>query len=1426
MATKRTWWFLTVTLVGMVMMSFGYGASTVTATTAPSGPQLREAMEDAKLATAVYDLALKDVGGVWRQIESKSDPDGFQAAVYEQRLPDGRRDIRIVFAGTNDPRDAVTNFGQGVPWWLGTADKLAAQQYARAQAFAAGYANLAKKDGSIRSLRAVGHSMGGMLVQYVSAVLDIEGTAFNASALVRARAELSTQQVQRGDQRVTHYYLDGDPIFPLTIQMPGAQHLGTIYRVGPSAEVGRATAVDAVKIVAGSLWRGVADAATGQLAGRLQFGHSMEAMSLSLDDVHLRTTRGSASLAALRDEQLSRVIAVPMETASLWFANTKVVADALTDMKHLYDKHGNAIVSDDFLRLFGESPERFNNLLEKASFAYGLVEAIKKDWDQFRGQPVVLMRSQVVGHIGEWVFDERVVPRLYAFLDDKGLDRVLSQQHLYPAADKRGTPVFGLKEFAKAGMRARDQGHWDVESITSATDGFVGLTWALWGLLASGGNLRVAQHYEEAGITAARTLRFAAEQTGVAQSFARGFWRTYDALFAKGDFGGRAQQLVSMYEMSQETRAYSGVAIQTFTEWLEGDGSKQVRRGAADEIKKSLAFRPQDNESVARAEARLRAIAVRPSNAIDGASGARGVAETVRDAQLAVDLARPGSRVVLVGSGPLADRTYDAAARRFGADNVRRVPFVSSTYERNRVVSDFGADTVIRVSEQRYREVTEAGVRRVLPLPSAGAAGAASPPPPPPPPPPAAGSVGGGGRSAGPDQRLGQGIATPSVGHLGSPLARALPSFSPPKVGGVMLEGAAEAQDAQSQLTAGNFSLMFHGDGEIGVSTLRKFVTALWATYFSAKGPGISIDPIPGVAHRHVVRYIGHVVNSDLARVMREADYRMKEWSVGSASPDLPDFLNPDQIAARNRVVHVGAASRFWFVPKDFRFRRAGNALMFDDGAVELRTEYLVSKKGSTNPENEEFAAQFTRRYPEVAERYPVFEELFEYAKLVSLSRYLKDRGVPLLWFLLANREMALTEDSPGTVKAFAKRSEFFEHVHIEGGVDLSGKASVESIVVDRELLKALAEARRSAPTAGAQGHASGRARATEVVDGGGEALVVTPAETVVPSDSRSTAESFATDFGLRRNGTPHLEVARHRRSYVPRVETFGRDWHLMIPYSVRPGSPARVAFRNARVPETMTVRNELTGREETMVFNTDRYDIAGYVPERPESSVSVGLFFLTNGTLRLVDKLGSEFQFDEQGRLIEMILAPDYRVQYKYGSAKVNWRRFNALPYRLDPDGVERVVTHGASLPVRLRLADIAMGQEEVFEFAKDNSFGVLGYTPVDRERSEYQFLAMLSDGSLVLEHKSGSQLTFDRGGRFSYLVQPTVATMTQGSQEVRFEYDVAAGRYRIVAAGVFDKGKNEALYGIEYRYGRDGALSGSAVKASPQGRKVSRQE
>ena len=265
-----------------------------------------------------------------------------------------------------------------------------------------------------------------------------------------------------------------------------------------------------------------------------------------------------------------------------------------------------------------------------------------------------------------------------------------------------------------------------------------------------------------------------------------------------------------------------------------------------------------------------------------------------------------------------------------------------------------------------------------------------------------------------------------------------------PDVGGVMLKGAASVVgDAPSSVDASKlFTLIASGDNAVlSREAHRRFVTALWSVYYSNEDPGISIDPIAWGADKQLVRYIGRVVNTDLGRVMRDADYLMKKWAVGTEKPDIPGFRDVDTIAGVDGMTYADASRRFWFVPEGMTFKASDGVFLFDHGRITLKTELMLEGRQTHVVESDqEFARFFTDHYEQIAARYPVYDELFEYAKLVSVAKYLKQQNVPLHWFLMAHLDDVITEDSIGAVDTLSKGSKFLKDVRIEGGVDMSGQ--------------------------------------------------------------------------------------------------------------------------------------------------------------------------------------------------------------------------------------------------------------------------------------------------------------------------------------------------------------------------------------------------
>ena len=614
------------------------------------------------------------------------------------------------------------------------------------------------------------------------------------------------------------------------------------------------------------------------------------------------------------------------------------------------------------------------------------------------------------------------------------------------------------------------------------------------------------------------------------------------------------------------------------------------------------------------------------------------------------------------------------------------------------------------------------------------------------------------------------------------------------RVGGVMLRGAAEVSGAEG-MGAGEFSLLFPGtDDVVDVLELRRFVTALWAVYFSEQGPGISIDPIAPNLDVHRVRYIGQVLNLDIGRVMRECDYAMKAWSVGTERPELPDFENPDDISAR-----LGYASpnhsRFWFVPQDMRYSASEDALLFEGGSMALQTEYLDGRRGA-DPSNDAWAEWFTREYATISEAYPIFQEMFDYARLVGLARFLKEQRTPMLWYLLANKDLILTEDSPATVASFAQASAHFENMEIRGGVDLAQQLTADE------------RAAWHSPGLSAAIQTTEQAWGTGSWDG---AHLITPAGPVAVAEGQGlslAATAWAgdvvqTDLALWNGLRPELELVRlyapERRS---RAE-FGNGWHLLMPYAVEHVRDTVVELDGRTLPAELVVHNLLTGVSESLTLDSERYGLVGWLP-RAEGSPLVGAFLLEDGGVRLVDRVGAEFQFAASGELTRLHLGAEYVIEVEYETLELSQAPGAEGP-TLTPVDHERVTLGGISLPRRMRLTGPAL--DEVFRCDQDGALGCLGYLP-ESEDSTYRDLSLMTDGSFRLCGSAGVQVEFDPAGACARSQVRVVSALRRGSMRMDLRQEATASGARITGVDVKIAGESRPEYAVRYLFDAAGEL------------------
>jgi len=150
------------------------------------------------------------------------------------------------------------------------------------------------------------------------------------------------------------------------------------------------------------------------------------------------------------------------------------------------------------------------------------------------------------------------------------------------------------------------------------------------------------------------------------------------------------------------------------------------------------------------------------------------------------------------------------------------------------------------------------------------------------------------------------------------------------------------------------------------------------------------------------VRIDGVPKKTRFAQVMVEADYRMKLIGIGLEKPPVKLISYVDR--ARPGDVTRNAMQRWYFVP-DYHCVRVSNDHMamelVGDGVKLIGEDEMVSASGDRqsvsggriNKASRLFVASFTKLYPELAERSPVYAELRNLVDLAVAAAYIQQQG-------------------------------------------------------------------------------------------------------------------------------------------------------------------------------------------------------------------------------------------------------------------------------------------------------------------------------------------------------------------------------------------------------------------------------------------------
>jgi hypothetical protein len=141
----------------------------------------------------------------------------------------------------------------------------------------------------------------------------------------------------------------------------------------------------------------------------------------------------------------------------------------------------------------------------------------------------------------------------------------------------------------------------------------------------------------------------------------------------------------------------------------------------------------------------------------------------------------------------------------------------------------------------------------------------------------------------------------------------------------------------------------------------------------------------------------GIPADTHFAHVLVEADYRMKMIGIGLEPPPvrMVTFIEKADPSSVSREMLV----RWWFVPDYQCVRRSEDGLAIElvgSGVKLVGEDELVNSQGErkatgrTNPASQTFTYQFTKNYPAIADRSPVFAQLRNLIDLCVAAAYIQ----------------------------------------------------------------------------------------------------------------------------------------------------------------------------------------------------------------------------------------------------------------------------------------------------------------------------------------------------------------------------------------------------------------------------------------------------
>ncbi len=581
---------------------------------------------------------------------------------------------------------------------------------------------------------------------------------------------------------------------------------------------------------------------------------------------------------------------------------------------------------------------------------------------------------------------------------------------------------------------------------------------------------------------------------------------------------------------------------------------------------------------------------------------------------------------------------------------------------------------------------------------------------------------------------------------------------------------------------------------------------AILLSVYGGEDPGISIDPGP-TRNVMLVRTIGRVRGTRLAKVMLEADRLLKNYSLGRdnrtgepMNPDIPGYNPLVDIIWETGLRYNGALTRTWFVPRPVPISEARGRLCFGEVQIEARTEYdMEGLRGEREPAAKRYAQFFTDNYEQFAELHAELGQLKEYAKLVALAKYLRQEAVPLNWLIFALPCRQQPIECPPTEMGYTIGAEETGGLQIWGGVQLGTgvETQYDLSAMPAATLDLLA----------LEAYAAAQLRQIDGVIEPGQlpalqAELENQPQTVLsfPARVRTTTGrcvDIYNDAVVRDQHGPILQLTRVQGTYGG--EEFGRGWSLFVPYSLRPSTRTTTVGQHS-VPRRITIEDQLSGCSFVLEVTRDKDGTISYRSDDCWWIRGVYPRTGTDGGWVMEDYWGDIFSFDKHLHLVLVDLGRDNRWAYEW-SDEGRIVSICALPYSITLGPPEHDTPLGL-VPHNIAVEDRAGRHILSYEAVKGTA---VSYSAT---QGPWRVFVMTEGQPLRLIDAAGRTLVYDASGVLLCVErQPVPAPGAMGYWAIDLKY---GNQGYVVAAELAGAGD------VYYAYNDKGELQ---VAVDPRG-------